>query len=88
MNGQRRHKSSPFFLQAQQDSAQLWMGRDFTKYFHLKEIIFLSRDLRYGHFDFGRDRDGMDLKTAVSGRDRKGWNFLGIVLGFLGIFRD
>jgi hypothetical protein len=30
----------------------------------------------------------MDLKTAVLGRDRLGWDFLGIVLGFIGIFRD
>ena len=40
-----------------------------------------SRALRDGHFNFGRDRDGMDIKTAVSVRDRSGW-------GFLGIFRD
>jgi hypothetical protein len=38
-------------------------------------------------FDFGRDRDGMDLKTAVSGRDWSGWDFLGIFSRFFGIFR-
>jgi hypothetical protein len=43
------------------------------------------RALRDGHFDFGRDRDGMNLKTAVLGRDRSGWDFLGIVSGFIGI---
>jgi hypothetical protein len=40
------------------------------------------------HFDFGRDRDAMDPKTAVSGRDWSGWDFLGIVSGFFGIFWD
>jgi hypothetical protein len=30
----------------------------------------------------------MNLKTAVSGRDRSGWDFVGIVSGFFGIFRD
>jgi hypothetical protein len=44
-----------------------------------------SRALRDGHFDFGRDRDAMDPKTAVSGRDRSGWDFLGIVSGFFRI---
>jgi hypothetical protein len=29
-----------------------------------------NRALRDGHFDFGRDRDGMDIKTVVLGRDR------------------
>jgi hypothetical protein len=36
----------------------------------------------------GQDRDGMDLKTAVSGRDRLGWDFLGNVSEFYGIFWD
>jgi hypothetical protein len=56
--------------------------------FALSAIHQKSRALRDGHFDFGRDRDGMDPKTAVSGRDWSGWDFLGIVLGFFGIFRD
>jgi hypothetical protein len=30
----------------------------------------------------------MDLKTSVSGQDQSGWDFLGIVLVFFGIFRD
>jgi hypothetical protein len=41
-----------------------------------------------GHFDVGRDRDGMDLKTEVLGRDRLGWDFLRIVSGFFGTFRN
>jgi hypothetical protein len=50
----------------------------------IQNIISLvnSRALRDGHFYFGRDRDEMDLKTAVSGRDRSGWDFLRIILGF------
>jgi hypothetical protein len=35
-------------------------------------VVGEVRALRDGHFDLGRDRDGMDLKTAVSGRDRSG----------------
>jgi hypothetical protein len=35
-----------------------------------KTAVPYNRALRDGHFDFGRDRDGMDPKTAVSGRDR------------------
>jgi hypothetical protein len=50
--------------------------------------VHICRAQRDGHFDFGRDRDGMNLKTAVSGRDRSGWDFVGIVSGFFGIFRD
>jgi hypothetical protein len=43
-----------------------------------------TRALRDGHYDFGRDWDGMDLKTAVWGRDRSGWFFS----GFFEIFWD
>jgi hypothetical protein len=46
------------------------------------------RALWDGHFDFGRDRDRMNLKTAVSARDWSGSDFLGIVSGFHGIFWD
>jgi hypothetical protein len=42
--------------------------------------------MRDDHFEIGRDRDGKDLKTSVSGRDRSGWDFLGIVSGFFGDF--
>jgi hypothetical protein len=49
------------------------------------ERILSVRALRDGHFDFGQGWDGMDLKTAVSGHDRLGWDFLGIVLGLFGI---
>jgi hypothetical protein len=47
-----------------------------------------DRALQDEHFDFGRDQDGMDLKTAVLGRDRSGWDCIGIVSGFFGIFQD
>jgi hypothetical protein len=30
----------------------------------------------------------MNIKISVSGRDWSGWDFLGIVLGFFGIFGD
>jgi hypothetical protein len=30
----------------------------------------------------------MDLKTAVTGREQSGWDFLGIVSGYVGIFWD
>jgi hypothetical protein len=51
-------------------------------------VVLNDRALRKEHLDFDRDRDGMDLKTSVLGRDRLGCNFFGIVLGFSGIFRD
>jgi hypothetical protein len=40
------------------------------------------RALRDGHFDFGRDRDGMNLKTAVLGRIGRDGIFLGLFPDF------
>jgi hypothetical protein len=51
----------------------------------IQRLCIDNRALRDRHFDFGRDRDGMNQKTAVSGQDRSGWDFLGIVSGFFGI---
>jgi hypothetical protein len=53
-----------------------------------RQKILDSRALRDEHFDFGRDRDGMDLKTSVLGQYRLGWYFFGIESGLFGIFRD
>jgi hypothetical protein len=68
-------------------SAASWPG-DRTWLLLLLLLCLSSRTLRDEHFDFGRDRDRMDLKTLVSGRDRSGWDFLGIVSGLFGIFWD
>jgi hypothetical protein len=57
---------------------------ELTLTYHLLPL----RALRVEHFDFGRDWAGMDLKTAVSGRVRSGWDFLWIVSGCFGIFQD
>jgi hypothetical protein len=52
----------------------------------LPRVWVRDRALRDGHFDFARDWDGMNLKTADLGQDPSGWDVLWIVLGFFGIF--
>jgi hypothetical protein len=44
------------------------------------------RALRDGYFDFGQDRDGMDQKTSVLGRDRSDGIFSGWFLDFPGFW--
>jgi hypothetical protein len=59
----------------------MWKSKEAKK----KESHEIERALRDGYFDFGRDRDGMDLKTLFWDRIGRDGIFLGIVSGFFGM---